>query len=146
MKTNASIVNAAQSDLNEIEDILRRNNLPIKDFSESEIVFYIVKDENEIIACAGIEKFENIALLRSVVIKEELRGAGLGSQFIDQILFKVKESNFIELYLLTENAEGFFSKKRFTSINREKAPECIKTSSEFSSICPSTAILMRNIL
>jgi len=45
--------------------------------------------------------------------------------------------------LLTTTADGFFQKQGWKVIHRNEVPEKIKTSTEFASICPSTAICMK---
>ncbi len=47
------------------------------------------------------------------------------------------------LYLLTTTAKDFFNKEGYIVVNRDEVPEPIKNSSEFSSVCPSTAIVMK---
>ena len=37
----------------------------------------------------------------------------------------------------------FFAKEGFETINREIVPDTIKSTSEFSSVCPSSAIVMK---
>jgi amino-acid N-acetyltransferase len=46
------------------------------------------------------------------------------------------------IYLLTTTAENFFKKYGFANADRTKAPDAIRTTSEFSSLCPSTAVFM----
>jgi amino-acid N-acetyltransferase len=47
-----------------------------------------------------------------------------------------------ELFLLTNTAEGFFSKIGFHKTIRDSVPESIKTTKEFQSLCPSTTVCM----
>lgn len=51
-----------------------------------------------------------------------------------------------EVYLLTTTAEGFFARLGYERVEREGAPESIRGTKEFSSICPSSAVLMRKLL
>jgi amino-acid N-acetyltransferase len=47
-----------------------------------------------------------------------------------------------ELYLLTNTAEGFFSKIGFNKVERDNVPDSIRATKEFQSLCPSTAACM----
>jgi amino-acid N-acetyltransferase len=53
-----------------------------------------------------------------------------------------KRKKIYEIYLLTETAENFFKKLDYCIIQKELAPEAIKNTSEFSSVCPQSAVLM----
>jgi amino-acid N-acetyltransferase len=46
------------------------------------------------------------------------------------------------LYLLTTTADRFFAGLGFRRLQREMAPLAIKSTSQFSSLCPATAVLM----
>ena len=46
------------------------------------------------------------------------------------------------LYLLTTTAEKFFLRRGYARIPREVAPAAIKTTSEFSGICPTSSAFM----
>jgi amino-acid N-acetyltransferase len=47
------------------------------------------------------------------------------------------------LYLITTTAKDFFNRQGYCIIQREKSPEAIKETAEFSSLCPSTAVVMK---
>jgi arsenate reductase (thioredoxin) len=48
--------------------------------------------------------------------------------------------------LLTETAEIFFARKGYHTVDRKDAPAEIQASSEFSHLCPSSAVLMKKTL
>jgi amino-acid N-acetyltransferase len=48
--------------------------------------------------------------------------------------------------LLTIDAEKFFQRHNYEIVNRERAPDEIRKSDEFSALCPDTAYLMRKSL
>jgi amino-acid N-acetyltransferase len=50
--------------------------------------------------------------------------------------------NVNSIYLLTETAEGFFSKEGFKKIAREQVPPSIKQTHEYSTLCPEDAVCM----
>ncbi|GAB5407856.1 MAG: hypothetical protein BalsKO_02210 [Balneolaceae bacterium] len=146
MKISINILKARPSDLEEILDILAANNLPTKDIKESDIDFYVIRDKNRIEACAGVEKYGDKGLLRSVAVQEELRRKGLGRVFIEGLLSKIKKTGILEFYLLTETAQTFFSELGFEVLDRARAPKSIRLSTEFSELCSSTAVFMKKKL
>jgi amino-acid N-acetyltransferase len=50
------------------------------------------------------------------------------------------------LYLLTETASEYFEAKGYERISREDAPAALSASSEFSHVCPVSAIVMKKPL
>lgn len=133
---------AEPEDLQDIKALLEEHDLPVSDIEQSEITFYVLREGHRLMACAGIERFGTDALLRSVAVLPELTGKGIGSAFIDFLLSEIPDKGIEGLYLLTETAEAFFSNKGFTKIERKTVPELVMASSEFSELCPSTAVCM----
>jgi len=51
-----------------------------------------------------------------------------------------------ELYLLTTTAERFFATRGYAGIERERVPDTVRASAEFSALCPASAVVMRKAL
>lgn len=133
---------AEDNDLPEIKQLLEEHHLPVSDIDSSEISFFVLREGHRLLACAGVEHFGSDGLLRSVAVLPELTGKGIGSAFIDYLLPEVRNLRIDALYLLTETAEAFFSGKGFEKIDRNKVPSLVNSSTEFSELCPSTAVCM----
>jgi len=141
------IFNATEEDLEQIKELLLETNLVIEDVYKHIENFIIIRKHNgSILACAGMEIYNEIGFLRSVAVKSNLQGKGIGSLLVESVINKAKEKNIQTLFLLTETAEAFFSKFSFKTINRDKAPESIKNTYEFEVACAETGILMRKEL
>jgi len=126
-------------------DLLQENNLPVSDLGPGKYLFALIQNDT-ILGTGGLEFFEDCALLRSVSVKKSWRGKGLG-QIISKELEKISKQKGIDcLYLLTDSAKDFFAKEGYREIKREDAPFSIKNTSEFSSVCPVSAIVMRKML
>jgi len=52
----------------------------------------------------------------------------------------------IAIYLLTETAKPYFEKRSYTIVERDNTPDVIRRSSEFSHVCPVTAVVMKKTL
>ncbi len=125
--------------------LLQESNLPVSDLDEQKELFALLQN-NEVAGTAGLESFDNFALLRSVSVRKDLQGKGLG-KFINRELEKISKKRGIDcFYLLTNTAKDFFSKEGYEVISRDEVPESIKTTSEFSDVCPSSATVMRKNL
>ncbi len=130
-------------DLEEIVNLLKENALPFDDIGSSDIQFSVIKSEGELIACGGLEIFDEVALLRSVAIKDGFKSRGIGAKIVELLLTEAKRNKVKSVYLLTTTAVNYFERKGFSVILREEAPGSIKNSSEFSELCPDSAVCMR---
>jgi amino-acid N-acetyltransferase len=96
-------------------------------------------DEGELIASGGLEIYGDYVLLRSVAVRESARGQQLGHRIVNDLLGQASGKS---VFLLTETAPGFFNRFGFSEISRDQVPDRIRKSSEFSSVCPVSAICM----
>ena len=122
--------------------LLKENNLPVIDLDFGKYLFALLHNDT-IVGTGGLEFFGDCALLRSVSVKKDLHGKGLGKLIITE-LEKISGKKGINcLYLLTTTAKDFFIRVGYEEIERESVPLSIKNTSEFSSLCPSSATVMR---
>ncbi len=133
----------AESHLFQITTLLGRCGLPTDDLDTLDLsLFRVVVNDGQLEAVGALERFENLALLRSLATAESARGRGLGCQLVEELHALAKEKGIEELYLLTESAEPFFTALGFQEVERASVPQAIKDSRQFSSICPGTATVM----
>jgi len=125
---------------------LEENNLPVTDLDENKLLFALVDPQQKLAGTAGLEVFGETALVRSVSVRKELQGKGLGKLIHHELEKITKARGINSLYLLTTTAKDFFEKEGYTIIDRTDVPLSIKGSSEFSSVCPSTATVMKKEL
>ncbi len=143
--TDYKLISADGALRKKVIDLLQESNLPVSDLSEQKELFALLQN-NEVAGTGGLELFDNCALLRSVAVRKDLQGKGLG-KFINRELEKISKQRGIDcIYLLTTTAKDFFSKEGYEAITRDEVPESIKSTSEFSSVCPSSATVMKKDL
>ncbi len=134
-------------ELDSLRDFLRINQLPADDLKLADSLYLSYYDSNEeLVGSGGLEFYGDKALLRSLAVSQSMRSQSLGKQIVEDLLQQVKEKGIKEVYLLTLTAYYFFLKLGFTEINRTEVPEEIKSSTEFSQVCPASARVMRLIL
>ena len=126
-------------------ELLVQNELPVSDLDDSKKLF-VLKKGNSIIGTGGLEFFDESALLRSVSVKKEERGKSWGRFISRQLEIIAKTGGVNCLYLLTTTAKDFFCKEGYIQVAREMVPKQIQNSSEFASVCPSTAVVMKKNL
>jgi amino-acid N-acetyltransferase len=145
MKTGAGI--SSKPTLAGAKALLSSAQLPTEDLHEShcEYFFYSGSAERPT-GLVGLELFGEVALLRSLVVAAGHRGSGEGAALLAHAESQARAQGVRELYLLTNTAEAFFARRGYTRSARDSAPDAIRTTREFASICPSSAaLMMRNL-
>lgn len=133
---------AQKGDLTSISNLLQKSSLPYSDLKEGSIEFIILKENETLIGCIGLELFGKHGLLRSFAVEEEYRMNGFGKELYKRMLSYAVQRGITTLHILTNTAEQYFKKKGFLIENRANAPEEILQTTEFSSLCPSTSTYM----
>jgi amino-acid N-acetyltransferase len=132
---------ALNTDVADIKKLLQENDLPISDIS-SDMEFYIEIENKQISVVGGLEIIGDFVIIRSIAVAHNYKGKGLGTKMTHHLIDTAKKKKYDIVYLLTMTAENYFPKFGFTEINRESAPEAIKNSSQFTTVCPDSAVLM----
>lgn len=127
---------------NRVMTLLQQHGLPTSDLDEDKLLYLLLEGEN-VIGTAGLEIFEDCALLRSVSVVKEEQGKGYGKIINEQIEMYAKESGVECMYLLTTTAKDFFDRQGYCVIERDAAPALIKETTAFSSLCPASAVVMK---
>lgn len=137
---------AREEDVESILKLLKTSKLPTNDLSEGHRMFFVALSGNEVAGCAAVEPHENSGLLRSLAIKPEFRENGAGGKLLQEAEKWANENGIKTLYLLTTTAAGFFEKSGWETIERASAPSEIAGTTEFASVCPTTATCMKKEL
>jgi amino-acid N-acetyltransferase len=58
------------------------------------------------------------------------------------LLLRARTTGLKKVYLLTTDAQAFFRKLGFAEVPRESAPEAIRRTAQFRTLCPASATLM----
>ena len=90
----------------------------------------------------GFEQVGDVGLLRSLVVRREAQARKLGSSLVVEAERLARSVGIRELVLLTQTAADFFERRGYARIERTTAPSAIAQSSEFRTLCPSTATCM----
>lgn len=137
---------ATHADLEEISDLLATNSLPLDGVADSLERFIVAREDGRIVGCIGLEVYGGSALLRSAAVHDEVRGRGIGSMLVNEILADAQEQGVAAVYLLTTTAENYFPAFGFERIDRSEVPLELDASEELKGACPASAIVMRKRL
>ena len=144
--TGVVIGPAKAVDIDVVEALLEREHLPRAGLRDHVERTFIARAGNRIVGCAALEVYEDGALLRSVAVDAEHRGAGVGSDLTRTALGLAERARVPAVYLLTTTAERFFPRFGFEVVDRADVPQGVQQSAEFSYACPSSALIMRKRL
>lgn len=126
-----------------IAEHLQRSHLPLGGARDHLDGFLLAWKGHNLVASAALERFGDVALLRSVAVAETERGQGLGSDLVEHTLNQARQEGLCSLVLLTETAKDFFARFGFRPIARADAPASVYGSIEFQSACPASAAVMQ---
>jgi len=93
-------------------------------------------------ATACLMDIGGVGLLRSVAVREEFRGMGLGLLAVAEAVRRARLAGMSQVALFTETAESFFSRLGFRSVDRSALPEGIRSSNHAASECAESAVAM----
>ena len=144
--TTVTIDPARPSDYDVVAALLEREHLPLDGLRQHFENAFVAHAGNRIVGCSALEVYEGGALVRSLVVDAEYRGAGVGSRLTDAAIQLARRRLASAVYLLTTTAERFFLKFGFEIVDRADVPASVLASEEFVHACPSTAIVMRRFL
>lgn len=145
MTRNLHIRPAVVEDLPAAAAMLEEAGLPVSDLAPEHLAF-IAELDGECVGVIGLERCDAIGLLRSLVVAERARLAGLGRQLVAALEQAARDAGMRELWLLTEDAQSWFAALGYRQVPRGRAPEPIRGTAEFAKLCPDDAALMRKPL
>lgn len=123
--------------------LLDSANLPTDDLSDEHLEhFFYLGARSAPFGLVGLELCGTDALLRSLVVAPENRVSGSGSALVACAEDYARMHGIGSMYLLTTTAEAFFAHRGYARIEREDAPDSIRSTREYSGICPATSALM----
>jgi len=137
---------ASDTDLPMVERLLASHHLPVDDLKAHVKSLWVARHEGRIVGSVALELYADGALLRSAAVSDECRGHGVGGQLTRVALQAADERHLPAVYLLTTTADGYFPRFGFERITRDDVPAGVKSSVEFRSACPASAIVMRRLL
>lgn len=125
-----------------VAELLAACNLPDASFSEHLHHFLVAQTQEKLCAVAGLECYDQVALLRSVAVDPDCRTLGLGQEIVRILLDVAYSQGINQFFLLTTSAQEFFLRFGFQPAKRQQVPQKILNSPEFQGACPASAHLL----
>jgi amino-acid N-acetyltransferase len=133
---------ATREDAESIRILLERSGLPTSDLASSKPEFVVAYEGSALIGAGALQRFDGVALLRSVAVASSRRGRGIGRLIVQELERRARVAQVTELLLLTQTAERFFEHQGYRTIDRQSVPRAVQASEEFRSLCPTSATCM----
>jgi amino-acid N-acetyltransferase len=93
-----------------------------------------------------LEALGNVGLLRSVAVDPAWQRRGVAQALVAAIADRARANGMRQLFLLTTDADRYFSRLGFATVDREALPAEVRATAQFRETCPQTAIAMsRNL-
>jgi amino-acid N-acetyltransferase len=127
--------------------LLEAEALPSSDLTDAHMEhFYFCGSPSQPVGLVGFELCGPDALLRSLVVMPKHRSLGIGAKLVAHAEREAYAQGATAIYLLTTTAEAFFLRRGYIPAQRDLAPALIRSTKEFSSICPaSSAFLIKRL-
>ena len=126
---------AQRADLEEIRALLADAELAQPATDERASDFFTLRNENGLAGTVALEVHGDDAILHSLAVDKQYRGAGYGWMLADMAVSQARWRGVRRIYLLTESASDFFAAKfGFRVVDRSTLSKAVAASSTFSHI------------
>ncbi|CAL8473612.1 arsenic resistance N-acetyltransferase ArsN2 [Caballeronia sp. S22] len=138
---------AVPRDLEAIHAVLHEHGLSTSDVTvETLNGFLVAVDHKRIVGCVGVDRYGSVGLLRSLAVRLLERNDGLGHRLLVSVEKRCLADEISELWLLTTDAPNFFIGAGYRLSARNTAPDDLRATAQFASICPASAVCLRKQL
>ena len=141
MSGTVDIRPAAPSERGSARALLRAAGLPLAGLNDVAVLLVAVRG-CEVVGCAALERHGDgpgvAYLLRSVAVREDLRGSGAGGALTGRALAEVDAAG-ASVALLTETADAYFPRFGFRPVRRDELPSELSGSAELQGACAVSA-------
>jgi arsenate reductase len=135
------------ADRGAIRQLLLEAGLPEADLTDELCgAFLVGRRGDDVIAAGAVERCGRYGLLRSIVVVPSLRSRGLGAELVRTLEAKARNEGLESLYLLTTDQQDFFSQLGFRKVSRTEAPDAVRATAQFKTLCPASSTLMIKVL
>ena len=141
---------AGANDLGPTLDLLAECGLPTADVTVEGLRHFLVAEgagqAGTLAGVVGLEPYGSVGLLRSLAVRESARGHGVARTLVHALEDDALGQDIEQLFLLTTDADGYFERRGYDTVERDDVPDLIRATREFSDLCPASAHVMKKRL
>lgn len=131
------------SDRGAVLGLLEQASLPTADLdAPAAVQFWIAMAADRLVGAIGLERYGTDGLLRSLVVAPDHRSRGVGHALVAALERDARSAGVGRMVLLTQTARTFFERLGYEVVSRDSVPDPVRTSAEFRSLCPASAVCM----
>lgn len=142
MEKSIKIRNATPDDFSQAIELLQSSQLPTEDLRPDLENFWIAEYDEKAIGLIGLDLYAPYGLLRSMIVLPEERSKGIASQLVEQVEARGMELGLTELFLITNTAADYFTRKNFRQMDKSALPASVGSSREMNGLCPASSVIM----
>jgi amino-acid N-acetyltransferase len=136
-------VRVQPADLPAVAALLERVGLDPAGLGGPNVRAFAVGDASAPAASVAVELEGEAALVRSLAVRPDLRGQGLGGELLEHALEQARQEGAAEAFLLTETAAPFFAGRGWTPVSRDVVDARFPESEQVRRVCPASATAMK---
>lgn len=138
-----AIRDARPADRRAVEGLLTRAGLPTDGLDATELL--VLEEGGAVVGVVGFEPYGDAALLRSLAVAPQRRGAGLARALLVAVFERMRARGVTTAYGLTTTIPNLLSKLGFTEIGRGDLLDALASSAQLQGpeACPSSARVFR---
>lgn len=136
---------ALREDIPAMAALIIAGELPplfIEEFVEG---FIVAEHAGEIVACGGLELYGDCGMIRSVVVDERLRGAGVGKRIAQLLEEDARAYGARVIYLFAEHAWQFWQRLGYADIADDDWEDAPRACWQYRFIAPHRALFGESV-
>ena len=141
-----SLRDASLEDRGELEALLEDCGLSAIGLIDALGILVVAEGGGKLLGVAGIERYGDVVLVRSVAVREGHRSRGIGEALVSGLLGRARDLGASRAYLLTDTAERFFWALGFETVSRSDVPAAVLASPLVATACTEACACMTRTL
>ncbi len=105
-----------------LSSMLRDSGLAVPSPTQPPVFILSALAENELVGCVGWERYGHWAVMRSLVVRHELRRQGVGARLVVELCQRLASQGVREVYLAAGGVQVFFERLGFIAVDASMLP------------------------
>lgn len=143
---NLKMVPIPREDYDALSSVLADNSLLPRDLAGDDRKYFAFVDEDGWrVAVGSMEIYGDAAILRSFLTTSCHHGQGLCGNMLEEVAACARREGVKTLYLFSDDESDIFSQHGFMPCQEQTAPDVLRASEQFTTMCKSGDFMMRQL-